>query len=175
MDMMEGNVTPSCIHALNCTTDLMQGDRTVENIAWRHVAQQLICFTSTTGHVKEFYSVHYRTLQCTLQNSFTGHTIELFHMTCEIVLQCTPQIYERDPRPRIPPRVMVSSAMGFKLGVFGFLPTTHTKTNTSMIFAHRAVFQACLSSRSKCNRCRGHTHLMNHRYFDYGKTRRLPI
>ena len=36
-----------------------------------------------------------------------------------------PQIYKGDPRPRIPPRVSTSSAMGLKLGVFGFVATTH--------------------------------------------------
>ena len=35
----------------------------------------------------------------------------------------------RDPRTPIPPRVMASSSMGLKLGVFGFLPTTHAKAN----------------------------------------------
>ena len=39
------------------------------------------------------------------------------------------KIYKGDPRPRIPSRVMASSAMGLKLGSSGFLPTTHTKTN----------------------------------------------
>ena len=38
-------------------------------------------------------------------------------------------IYMGDPRPPISPCVMASSAMGLKLGVFGFLPTTHAKTN----------------------------------------------
>ena len=46
-----------------------------------------------------------------------------------------------DPRPRIPPRVMASSAMGLKFGVFGFLPTTHAKTNTKQMLSRslRAV------------------------------------
>ena len=43
------------------------------------------------------------------------------------------QIYKGDPRPRIPSRVMALSAMGFKLGVFGFLPTTHAKTSTKQL------------------------------------------
>ena len=51
-----------------------------------------------------------------------------------------PQIYKRDPRPCTPPNVMTSSAMGFKLGVFGFLPTTHAKINASTICVHRAAF-----------------------------------
>ena len=38
-----------------------------------------------------------------------------------------------DPRPCIPPRIMASPAMGLKLGVFGFLPTTQTKTNTKQM------------------------------------------
>ena len=38
-------------------------------------------------------------------------------------------MYRGDSRPPIPPCVMASSAMGLKLGVFRFLPTTHTKTN----------------------------------------------
>ena len=37
--------------------------------------------------------------------------------------------YPRDPRPPIPTRVMVLSAMGLNLGVFGFLLTTHPKNN----------------------------------------------
>ena len=38
------------------------------------------------------------------------------------------QIYKGDPRPGIPPCVMVLSAMGLKLGIFRFfLPTTHTQ------------------------------------------------
>ena len=39
------------------------------------------------------------------------------------------------------PRVMASSVMGLKLGVLGYLPTTHAKTNASTIFACRAVFR----------------------------------
>ena len=60
----------------------------------------------------------------------------------------------------IPPRVMVSSALGLKLGVFGFLPTTHAKTNTkqnaNIISVCCAAFYACLSSPSDHSRCRGH-------------------
>ena len=44
-----------------------------------------------------------------------------------------PQIYPRDPRLPIPSRVMASSAMGLNLGVFGFLPTTHAKTNAKQM------------------------------------------
>ena len=46
----------------------------------------------------------------------------------------TQQIYKGDPRPRIPPRVMASSAIGHKLGVFGFLPTTHAKQTQRKCF-----------------------------------------
>ena len=65
------------------------------------------------------------------------------------------QIYKGDPSPLIPPRVMASSAMGHKLGVFGVF-AAHTrgnkhKQNASMLFTCRAVFHACLSSRSDCN------------------------
>ena len=35
-----------------------------------------------------------------------------------------PQIYTRDIKLPIPPRVMASSAMGLNFGVFGFLPTS---------------------------------------------------
>ena len=48
--------------------------------------------------------------------------------------QCTPsQIYTRDPRPPIPPCIMVSPAMGLNLGVFGFLLTTRSKTNAKQM------------------------------------------
>ena len=71
-----------------------------------------------------------------------------------------PQLYKGHPRPHIPPRVMVSSALGLKLGVFGFLPTTHAKTNTkqnaNMISVCCAAFYTCLSSPSDHSRCRGH-------------------
>ena len=40
-------------------------------------------------------------------------------------------MYKGDPRPCIPPCVMASSGMRLKLGVFGLLPTKHTKTNTT--------------------------------------------
>ena len=62
--------------------------------------------------------------------------------------------YKGDPRPRIPPHVMASSAIGPKLGVFGFLLTTHAKRNAFMIFVHHAVFYTCLSSCSDHSRCR---------------------
>ena len=35
----------------------------------------------------------------------------------------------RDPRPPIPPCEMASPPMGLNMGVFGFLPTTHTTAN----------------------------------------------
>ena len=77
------------------------------------------------------------------------------------------------------PRVMVSSAMGLKLKVFGFVPTTHAKnkrkTNASTIFVCRAAFYACLSLCSDSSRRRWHTLLKNQDYFDYGKTQRPPI
>ena len=43
------------------------------------------------------------------------------------------QIYKGDPRSRIPPLVMALSAMGLKLVVFGFLPTTHAKTEAKQM------------------------------------------
>ena len=35
MGMFEESFTQGCIHAFNRITDLLQGDCTVENIAWR--------------------------------------------------------------------------------------------------------------------------------------------
>ena len=68
-----------------------------------------------------------------------------------------PQIYKGDPRPRISPCVMVSSAMGLKLGAFGFLPTTrknNRETNASTIFMLRAVFhtQTAVDASDTCTR-----------------------
>ena len=42
----------------------------------------------------------------------------------------------RDTRLPIPPRVMALSAMGLNLGVFGFLLTTHAKTNAKQMRPH---------------------------------------
>ena len=59
------------------------------------------------------------------------------------------EVYTGDPRPCISPRVMASSAMGLKLGVFGFFPDHTCKnkrnTNASTIFLRRAAFNTCLS------------------------------
>ena len=64
----------------------------------------------------------------------------------------------------IPPRVMASSTMGVKLGgVFGVLPTTHEKANAKQ---NDAAFYMCLTSRSDHSRCRWHTLLTHHSYFD---------
>ena len=41
-----------------------------------------------------------------------------FFFFAEARVQGPPQMYTGDPRPRIPPRVMALSAMGFKLGIF---------------------------------------------------------
>ena len=81
------------------------------------------------------------------------------------------QIYKGDPRPRILLCVMASSAMGLKLGVFKFLPTTHAKTNAMHPRSLHAVqrFMRVLSSSSDCSRRRWHTHLTNNCDFQYGK------
>ena len=62
------------------------------------------------------------------------------------------QVYKGDSRPCIPSRVMVLSAMGLLLGVFG----VKCKTYVARIFA-------------PCSKCRWYMHLMNHGYFDYGQ------
>ena len=81
------------------------------------------------------------------------------------------KMYTEDPRPPIPHQVLTSSAMGLKLVVFGFLPSTHAKTNAKQM---HAAFYACLSSRSDHSRCRWHTRLTNRGYFDYGKNPKNP-
>ena len=48
------------------------------------------------------------------------------------------------------------------------------KINVSMIYARRAEFYKCLSSRSDHSRCRRHMNLTNHGYFDYGKNLKIP-
>ena len=49
----------------------------------------------------------------------------------------------------------------------------HTQNKCSHDF--RAAFYACLSSCSDRGRCRWHTHLTNHGYFDYRKNLKTPI
>ena len=92
---------------------------------------------------------------------------------CQLVgMLCGYTTDKGECKSRIPSLVMALSAMGLKLGVFGFLTTTHTETNAKQMHprfsAPRAVFFACLSSCSDCSSCRLHTHL-NHGWFDYGK------
>ena len=49
-----------------------------------------------------------------------------------------------------------------------------TKTNVYTIFARCAAFYVCVSSCSDHSRCRWHTHLTNHIYFDYRKNPNTP-
>ena len=82
-----------------------------------------------------------------------------------------PQIQKGDSRTPIPLRVMASSAMELHLGVFRFLPTTHTETNANKIRPRsscREAFHTCLSSFSD------HTQLRNHGYFDHEKNLNTP-
>ena len=84
------------------------------------------------------------------------------------------QIYKGDPRPRIPARVITSSAMGLKLGVFRFLPTTHTETHANKMCprSSRAVRHfTCVYFHTQTA---VHTHLTNHGYFDRRKTPNTP-
>ena len=66
------------------------------------------------------------------------------------------QIYTRDPRSPIPPRVMASSVMELNLGVFGILPT---RTQNQMlnqcvndVLSPRRLTRV-VSSRSDCGTC----------------------
>ena len=107
-----------------------------------------------------------------LQNRMYQYIAKRPHSTLQPAI-ATAVLSNNMHRPPIPPRVMVSSAMGLKLGVFRFLPTTHTKTNAKQMcpLTLCAVqhFTPCLSSCLDCNRCRWQTHLTNREYFDYGK------
>ena len=90
-----------------------------------------------------------------------------------------PQIYKENPRPGIPPLVVTSSAMGIKLGVFGFLPTTHAiQVQNKCVHDLRApcsiIMHIYLHAQTAVDLCRWHTHLMNHGYFDYVKNRKTP-
>ena len=56
------------------------------------------------------------------------HTYKFSHGTHTTYhLACRKLYSHRYPRPRVPPHVMASSALGLKLRVFGFLPITHAK------------------------------------------------
>ena len=89
----------------------------------------------------------------------------------------TDRYYKGDPRPRILPCVMVSSAMGLKLGVFRFLPTTHAKTNAKQtrprsLGVVRRFTRAYLHAQTAVDASDIRTrraHPTNHGYFDYGK------
>ena len=63
--------------------------------------------------------------------------------------------------------------MGSNWGSLSFC-RPHTQNKCATIFLRRAAFYACLSSRSDRGRCRWHTHLTNHGYFDYGKNPKTP-
>ena len=90
-----------------------------------------------------------------------------------------PQTYKGDPRPCTLPRVMASSATGLKLGVFGFLPTTHAKTNAKQVHPQSLCAMwctyPCLSLHLNCSRCSWLTQMTNNDYFDHGEPQRPPI
>ena len=56
-----------------------------------------------------------------------------------------PQIYKGDPRSCIMPYAMASSVKGLNLGIFGFVPTTHSKTKCKT-----NAFTLADCSRCKC-------------------------
>ena len=67
---------------------------------------------------------------------------------------------------------MVSSAMGLKLGVFGFLSTsatTHTETNTNKIRPRSSRTVRCFTCIYLHAQTAVYKHLMNHSYFDRRK------
>ena len=84
-----------------------------------------------------------------------------------------PIIQKGDPRSPIPPCVMAPSAIGLKLGVVRSLLTTRAKQMRPQ-FVCCVKFYACSSSHSDRSRCRWHTHLANHGYFDYKKNPKNP-
>ena len=88
------------------------------------------------------------------------------------------QIYKGDPRPDIPPRVMASSAMGLKLGVYQILPTTHTHTHTKANANKMHPRSLCAVQRFTRvylhAQTTAHTHLMNHDYFDCRRNPKTP-
>ena len=85
-----------------------------------------------------------------------------------------PQIYKKDLRPCILPRVMALSAMGLKLKVFGFF-ADHTCKKQMW---NKCAPNLCLprafyaSLRSDCSRRRWHTHQIPWLFWLWEKTRR---
>ena len=81
------------------------------------------------------------------EHVFSGSTLRLPLIPCESITKAEgsspwrvsknwswSKHTDRDPRPRITPRVMALSVMGVKLGVFGFfVDHTHTKTNAKQM------------------------------------------
>ena len=85
-------------------------------------------FTSLEGTLRFFYNSKLLTIS-EITNKQTNK---------QSVLKA--QIYKGDPRPRIPPRVMVSSAMGLKLGVFGSFRQPHTQIINAKQIAFKRPF-----------------------------------
>ena len=80
-----------------------------------------------------------------------------------------------DPRTFIPPCVMAWSAMELQLGVFGFLPTTHTETNTNKMCPRSSRAVRRFTHVYVHAQITVHAHLANHSYFDRGKNLNTPI
>ena len=80
-------------------------------------------------------------------------------------------MYKGDLRPRKPPQVMASSAMGLKLGVFAdYTRRNKCKQNASPTFMLRAAFHTFISTL----RPQYITYFMNHGYFDHRKNQNTP-
>ena len=59
---------------------------------------------------------------------FVFFNYPVLSMGCQLLILCH-MMYKGHPRPHLPPRVMVSSAMGLKLGILGFYWPCTQKTN----------------------------------------------
>ena len=127
------------------------------------------CSSKRGGGLKNF---------CTEFFFVSGHLLQVF-VNSPKVSWFYSQILRGDTRLPIPPRTMALLAMGLKLGIFGFLPTTLTrkskgKTNAVTIFARRAgVFVIVFTLSLQ------YMHLTyapdENDYFITRKTRRPPI
>ena len=79
-----------------------------------------------------------------------------------------------DPRPRIPPRVMTSSAVGLKLRVFRFLPTTHAEANVNKMRPRPSRAVRWFTGVYLHAQIAMHTHLTNHGLFDLQENPEFP-
>ena len=149
-----------CLPSWELCRETWRSDQSIGHIQYAFCYLSLHCMLLATQGEEKFGSE-----SCSGKSFDIRFVIRILDLLVQVKL-CQ-YLCKGDPRPHLPPHVMVLSALVINQigGLWVF--ANHTcknkrKTNAYRIFACHAAFYGCLSSSSDRSRCRWHTHLTNH-------------